>query len=239
MDCRVKPGNDSLNLAPMGLDPAIYLFRKSQCEARWMRGSSPRMTSRLCAACYYSGSAQAGTASGLGVKRIELVLRQRPFSPSELDRDIVKPARREAAIEMPQSRNDHPDDRDLDIGARLIEDEEIEALAPGEVDAGGHLLARVETAELRAEVRPDDRSAARRQIGMVLQPKRRGRPVLVRFSIRFLARWVLVPGAHETDGQKLIELGHRAQHGDPRIEVRAGPELDEFLRVLHPVRQRH
>ena len=56
--------------------------------------------------------------------------------------------------------------------------------------------------------------------------------------VRFLARRVR-RAAHETDGQKLIELGHRAQRGDARIEVRAGTELDEFLRVFHPVRDRH
>ena len=85
------------------------------------------------------------------MKRIELAFRQRLVSPSELDRDIVKPARCEAAIEMPQSRDDHSGDRDLDVGARLIEDEEIEARALGQVHAGGHLLARVEIAELRAK----------------------------------------------------------------------------------------
>jgi len=63
----------------------------------------------------------------MGVNWIELVFRQRPVSQSELYRNIVKPARPEAAIEMPHSRNDHSDDRDVDVGARLIEDEEIEA----------------------------------------------------------------------------------------------------------------
>src|SRR5947207_1586369 len=37
-----------------GLDPAIHPFRKSQCEARWMRGSSPRMTSQGSAIWYYA-----------------------------------------------------------------------------------------------------------------------------------------------------------------------------------------
>ena len=64
----------------------------------------------------------------LRVKWIELFFRQRPVAQSKLYRDIVKPARREAAIEMPQSRNNHPDDRDLNVGAGLIEHEEIEAL---------------------------------------------------------------------------------------------------------------
>ena len=45
--------------------------------------------------------------------------------------------------------------------------------------------------------------------------------------------------AHETDGQKLVQLGQRAQHRDARIEMRAGTELDEFLPVFHPVRYRH
>src|SRR5262249_10736755 len=140
------------------------------------------------------------------MKRIELVFRQGSVSPSELDRDIVKPTRCEAAIEMPQSRDDHSSDRDLDIGARLIEDEEIETRALGHVHAGDHLLARVEIAEFRGKVWSDGRSAARRQIGMVLQPKWRG--VVLN---RSLARRVRVAAAHEADGQKLIELGHRAQ----------------------------
>src|SRR5262249_62173140 len=90
--------------------------------------------------------------SSLGMKRIELAFRQRLVSPSELDRDIVKPARCEAAIEMPQSRDDHSGDRDLDVGARLIEDEEIEARALGQGHAGGHLRARVEIAQTRGKI---------------------------------------------------------------------------------------
>src|SRR5215471_20213604 len=120
-----------------------------------------------------------GCPSGLGVKRVELVFRKRAVSPSELDRDLVKPAGREAAVEMPQTRNGHSDDRDLDIGARLIEDEEIETRALGDVDAGGHLLGRVKTAEFGAGVRSDGRRGARRQVRMILQPKWR-QPAIVR-----------------------------------------------------------
>ena len=54
---------------------------------------------------------------------------------------------------MPQSRNDHSEDRHLDVGARLIEDEEIEARLLRKGDAGRHLLARVEMPKLRAELR--------------------------------------------------------------------------------------
>ncbi len=79
----------------------------------------------------------------MGKKRREFAFRQRLISQSEFHRNIVKPARCEAAIEMPQSRNDHSDDGDLDVGPRLIEDEEIETCAPGDIDAGQHLVARV------------------------------------------------------------------------------------------------
>ena len=53
------------------------------------------------------------------------------------------------------------------------------------------------------------------------------------------ARFLSGPASHETDGQELVQLGQRAQQGDAAIKVRAGPELDIFLRVLHPVRYRH
>src|SRR5688500_10685258 len=105
--------------------------------------------------------------SGMRVYRIELVFRQRPVAQSERYWNIVQPARREAAIEMPQARNEHPHDGNLDIGARLIEDQEIVARAPGEAHASGHLLALVELAELGVKVRSDDRTAARRQKGIV------------------------------------------------------------------------
>jgi hypothetical protein len=34
MDCRVKPGNDDLKLAPMGLDPRIHRLRKKSLVER-------------------------------------------------------------------------------------------------------------------------------------------------------------------------------------------------------------
>src|SRR5258705_12836746 len=99
----------------------------------------------------------------MGVDRIELTFRQRPVAQSELDRDVVKPAWRETAIEMPQPRNDHADDRHLDVGARLVEDEEIEPRALGETHAGGHLLARLRTGESPVGGRWDQSLAARDQ----------------------------------------------------------------------------
>ncbi len=77
--------------------------------------------------------------------RVEFVFRERPLTPSELYRNIVEPPGRETAVEVPQSGNDHSDDRNLDVGARLIEDKEIETLSLGNFHAGVHLLVRIET----------------------------------------------------------------------------------------------
>ena len=160
------------------------------------------------------------------MKRIELVFRQRPVSQSELYRNIVKPARREAAIEMPQSRNDHPDDRDLDVGTRLIEDEEVEAL----------LAWRDARRRSPARACRDGRTSSRSSVGPLdcrSASKRDGPAAAMEWSVK--ARFLSGPASHETDGQKLVQLGQRAQQGDSRIKVRAGTELDVFLRVLHPV----
>src|ERR1700730_16865245 len=43
MDCRVKPGNDDLKLAPMGLGPRIHVFLMA--AKSWMAGSNPRIKS--------------------------------------------------------------------------------------------------------------------------------------------------------------------------------------------------
>src|SRR5829696_102106 len=51
-------------------------------------------------------------------------------------------------------------------------------------------------------------------------------------------RFLSVTATHETDRYELVQLGQRAQHGNARIEMRAGPELDVLLPVFDPVRQR-
>ena len=111
---------------------------------------------------------------------------------------------------MPHPRNDHSDDGDIDVGACLIENEKVEALVLGQTNAGGHLLARAEAADLRAEVRLDRRFVARRQKGMVSQTQRSG-PIKARF--------LPGPTSHEANGQKLVQFGHRAEQRDPRIKV--------------------
>src|SRR5262245_62413397 len=124
--------------------------------------------------CFVPRAQAGGETSGMGMNRIDLVFQHRPVSPPELDRHVVEPAGCKAAIEMPQSWNDDSCNRDLDVGARLIEDKEIEARALGGAHAGRHLLARVETVELRVEAGLNRRLAGRRQIGMLLQAEWRG-----------------------------------------------------------------
>src|ERR1700686_2624996 len=105
-------------------------------------------------------------------KRRQFVFRARPIQQSELDRNVVKPARPEAAIEMPQSGNDHPDDGDADVGPRLIEDEEIEARARGDIDAGVDLPASI-VEKARRPTGAWLHRAVWRQEGIVLQAQRR------------------------------------------------------------------
>ena len=76
---------------------------------------------------------------------------------------------------MPQPRYNHSGDRDFDVGPRLIEDEEIEALSLRDIHAGAHLIARVvERAEPRVKAWFHRRRAARGQEGVVLQTQRSG-----------------------------------------------------------------
>src|SRR6516164_9898348 len=167
----------------------------------------------------------------MGMKRIEFGFWQRSVAQSELYRNIIKPARREAAIKMPHSRNDHPHNRNVDVRPCLIEDKEVPALPLGQTHAGTHLLARVETAHLRAKARLDRWIVAWSQKGMVLYAQRSG-PIK--------ARLLSSPASsHEADGQELIQFGQRAEQGDSGIKVCAGPELDVFLRVVHPMHYCH
>ena len=92
---------------------------------------------------------------GAGEKGIEIGLPHRPLAQTERDGRVVETTGPEATIEMPQSRNDHPDDRHVNVRARLIEDEEIMSSPRGELDAGQHLVAAVELREI-LEPRPPE-----------------------------------------------------------------------------------
>src|SRR5260370_42586611 len=120
----------------------------------WREGGAAAITPQGQRVVFELFGDRASRSSGLRTQRIEFLFGQRTIAPRELDRDIVKPARREAAVKMPQAWNDNPDHRHLDIGTRLIEDQKIQPRAPGNMNTRAHLLARLEPAELCARVRP-------------------------------------------------------------------------------------
>ena len=167
----------------------------------------------------------------MGKKWRQFAFQQRSILQAELDWNIVKPAWAKAPIEMPQPRNDYSNHRDLDVGSRLIKDQEIEAGAPGEIDAGEYLIARVvESADLRVGARQDDWTAAWRQKRILLKTQRRD-AVEARLLTGF--------AAHQADRQELVQFGQGAQQCNAFVEMRAGAELDIFMPVLHPVQDRH
>src|ERR1700733_7124580 len=122
-------------------------------------GESGRQGCRRCPPSPGPRSAQAVMPSGMRMHRIDFALQHRPVAPSELHRYVVESAGSKTAIEMPQSRDDHAHHRDFDVGTRLIKHQKIKPLALGELDAGHHLLALVESGECRTEVWPDPRIA--------------------------------------------------------------------------------
>ena len=150
-------------------------------------------------------------------------------SNPKLQRNIVKPARREAAIEMPQARNEHANDGDLNVGPRLVEHEEIVTCPGSDLDTGIDLIARV-VVNLEAGRRRNDRIVARNQERIIFQAQR-----IDTVKRRLLA----AAAAHHADRHELGQLGERTQQGDTAIEMRAGTELDVLVAVLHPVHDRH
>src|SRR5215467_3430986 len=146
----------------------------------------------------------------MGMKWIEFSFQQRPVPQPKLHRNVVKAARCESTIKMPHSRNDHSDDRYINVGTGLIENEKVEPLLLGKTDAGSHLLARAKAADLRVKIRLDRSFVAWRQKRMIAQTQRGG-PIKARFFSG--------PTSHEANGQKLVQFGHRAEQRDPRIKV--------------------
>src|SRR5262249_48283556 len=130
---------------------------------------------------------------------------------------------------MAQSRNDNPHNRDLDIGTRPIENNELKSVLPGTVHTSHDLLGFVEGAEVRSTVWSSRRESIWRQIEMVPQIKR---------SVAVMVRRRGVACSHQSDGKKLIHLGQRSQQRNSGIEVRARAVFDKIMAILHGVRQR-
>ena len=55
---------------------------------------------------------------------IQIGFPQRSFAQTQLDRHIIEAPGSETAMEMPQSRNDHPDNGNPDVRPGLVENEQ-------------------------------------------------------------------------------------------------------------------
>src|SRR6185369_2111341 len=146
------------------------------------------MTGAIFLVGFFRG-ARTKDPSGVRQERSELALQPRTIQQSKLQRNIVKPARREAAIEMPQAWDEHANNGDLYVGPRLVEHEEIVPCPGGDLDTGIHLIARV-VVDLKAGSRRNDRIVARDQERMIFQAQR----------IDTVERWLLAAAAaHHAD----------------------------------------
>jgi hypothetical protein len=95
-------------------------------------------------AAFWEARTRPSTSSAMRVNGIKVAFRNRAVAQSTLHRHVVKPAGREAAIEMAQPGRDHPDHRDADVEGGLIEHHEIETGFRSEPHAGIDLLTAAE-----------------------------------------------------------------------------------------------
>src|ERR1700761_7574973 len=177
---------------------------------------------------FFAAGTRTAATSAMRQERREFVLLNRLVAETELHRHVVKPARSEATIEMPQARDDHAHHGDLEVRTGLIQHQEVEPRAFGDLHAGHDLIAGVvELAEI--EARRQRRISDRTEERVAFQLQRRD---------AIQARLLAGAAIHEADRQKLVEFGQRAQQRDALVEMRAGAELDVLLAVLHPVQYR-
>src|SRR4051795_6371655 len=120
-------------------------------STKWPLRRAGRAGGAIFRPLFFRGAPKPHAPSGMGKELGQLAFRQRAIEQTELDRNVVKPARSIAPIEMPQARHDDPRHRDLDIGPGLIEHEEIMPGTPGDLDAGFHLRARIVERDVDAE----------------------------------------------------------------------------------------
>ena len=102
---------------------------------------------------------------------IQIGFPQRSFAQTELDRHIIESPGSEAAI-VPQSRNDHPGNGNLDVRPGLVENEEIQAKMFGKLYAGEDLPAPIKACEFLESRPPGGRFAVRQQVGIPAQGHR-------------------------------------------------------------------
>src|SRR5436853_6607527 len=143
---------------------------------------------------FFGGARNPDHPSGMRKEWGEFAFRQRSIEQSKLYRNVIKPARPETAVEMPQARNDHPRHWDLDVRSGLVEHEEIITRPSGNLDAGIDLIARVVERDIDAEFRHNNRLARRDQEWIIFQTQ--GREAVE-------ARLVAASAAHQTNRQEL------------------------------------
>src|SRR6202012_3421629 len=89
----------------------------------------------------FAGARKPAFPSGVGNEWRQFAFQQRPIPQSEFDRNIVEAPRTKTPVKMPQAGNDDAEDREAGAWSGLVEDKKIEAGAPGQLDAGQHLIA--------------------------------------------------------------------------------------------------
>src|SRR5665213_1355566 len=163
--------------------------------------ATAEMTAGAARRGFFFAGARTRDLSAMGKERRQFVFRYRLIAQSEFDRNIVEPAWSEAAVEMPQSRDDHSNDGDFDVRPGLVENQEIEPRTPGDVDAGQHLIAGVvEPAEI--EARGKRRVLDGRQERIAFPVQRRDA----------VEAWLLAGAAiHEADREELVQFRQGAQ----------------------------
>src|SRR6185437_8516826 len=164
------------------------------------------------------------------MERVQTGLPQSPFAQAELDRHVIESPRSEAAMEMPQSRNNYPDNGNPDVRPGLIDNKEIQAATFGKLDASKDLVAPIEVGKPAGSRPPGGGLAVRHYVGVLAQGQwHRQRVAAVRGG----------PGVsrapHPIDRQQLIEPGHRPERGNTEIEIRARGKLNALLPVFLPV----
>jgi hypothetical protein len=85
----------------------------------------------------------AGSSLGMRKELRQFAFGNRSVAQSQLYGDVVKPARSEATVEVPQAWHDHPGDRGFDVRPGLVKDEKIQPRFSRDLYARINMLTRV------------------------------------------------------------------------------------------------
>src|SRR5437868_14553181 len=121
---------------------------------------------------FFGGERKWDHPSGMREERREFAFRQGSIEQPKFYRNVVKPARPETAVEVPQAGDDHPRHRDFDVRSGLIEHEEIITRPAGNLDAGIDLIARVVERDMDDKFRRNGRTVRGDEERIILQAHR-------------------------------------------------------------------